>query len=562
MKTLHLAHAPDPAPPLARTEAEPLPEHLAGLRHSLLASMFVALTFSIALMSAALFLGIDHFVSQKFDELRKQRTAYASIQAKAIVERELAQLAGLATLLADDAELRNSAYYHLFLDGEKEHPQAAVHRIAESFRLESVGLWNTSARLVAATGSVPSPPAAQRGVAVDWVGQTLWLVTSAPLLREGQTYAVLQLARPLQPFLDAAFPPGSEVTVRAAAGDAGVKQRMRVALPARNGKQVWLEVVVQDSVGPALNQVKHLLAWIMAVFGLLLTFALAAFLGWQLKPLRALTQAVSAVGRGEFGARLQSRGRNEIARLVNAFNAMSDDLKRLRDLERRMRHQERLSDIGRMAARVAHDINNPLTVIRNVARLMEKKPAEQPAQILEDSRLIAHHSERCMRTVEMLLDYGRPVRLKSSRHDLNELVAEIAARWRNAWPETPLACIPAQGPVQVDVDAYQLEQMLANLLDNARQAAPARPVTVSLTADEAWARVTIADSGPGFSTEALERLYEPFFTTKRGGNGLGLGSALAIAQAHGGDIDIPPGAPGRVEVRLPLAGNHAQRPGR
>jgi len=559
MKILHPAHAPEPA--LTRAKGGALPEWLAGLRHSLLASMFIALTLSIALMSAALFLGIDHFVSQKFNELRKQRSAYASIQAKAVVERELAQLAGLATLLADDAELRNSTYYHLFLDGEKEHPQAAVHRIAESFRLESVGLWNTSSRLVATTGSVPPPPTIQRGVAVDWVGQTLWLVSSAPLTREGQVYAVLQLARPLMPFLNAAFPPGSEVTVRAATGGAGA-ERTRVELPARNGKQVWLEIAVQDSVGPALSQVKRLLTWIMAVFGLLLTFALAAFLGWQLKPLRALTQAVSAVGRGQFGARLQSRGRNEIARLVNAFNAMSDDLARLRDLERRMRHQERLSDIGRMAARVAHDINNPLTVIRNVARLMEKQPAEQPAQILEDSRLIAHHSERCMRTVEMLLDYGRPVRLKSARHDLNELLAEIGSRWHKAWPDTALNVTPATAPVMVEADAYQMEQMLANLLDNARQAAAAGPVALGLTVDGEWARIVITDSGMGFTSEALERLYEPFFTTKSGGNGLGLGSALAIAQAHGGDISILPGAPGRVEVNLPLAGDHAQRPGR
>lgn len=553
MKVLH--------PALIHTKAEAVPEWLTGLRHSLLAGMFVALILSIALMSAALFFGIDHFVSQKFDELRKQRAAYASDQAKAVVERELAQLAGLATLLADDAELRNSTYYHLFLDGEKEHPQAAVRRVAESFRLESVSLWDTSVHLVAANGSVPPPPTLQRRVAVERMGQTLWLVSSAPLKREGQIYAVLQLARPLMPFLDAAFPPGSEVTVRAAAGGAGV-ERMRVDLPATKGKQVRLEIEVQDSVGPALTQVKRLLAWIMAVFGLLLTFALAAFLGWQLKPLRALTQAVSAVGRGEFSKRLQSRGRNEIARLVNAFNVMSDDLKRLRDLERRMRHQERLSDIGRMAARVAHDINNPLTVIRNVARLMEKQPAEGPAQILEDSRLIAHHSERCMRTVEMLLDYGRPVRLKSARHELNELVTEIASRWRKAWPDTALSITPAATPILVEADAYQLEQMLANLLDNARQAAPAGPVTVSLAADNEWARITITDSGPGFSTEALERLYEPFFTTKRGGNGLGLGSALAIAQAHGGDIDIMPGAPGQVEVHLPLARDHAQRPGR
>jgi len=558
MKTMNPAQVFGPTPAL-----ENATERLFKLRHSLLASMFVALTVSIALMSAALFFGIDYFVSQKFNELREQRTARSGVQVKTVVERELAQLAGLAALLADDAELRNSTYYHLFLDGEKEHPQAAVRRIAGSFRLESVSLWGVDGRQVAATGSTPPSPTARYGMAVNWVGQTPWLVSSAPLKREGQVYAVLQLARPLLPFLDAAFPPGSEAKVRVTTDGAKMERasRQRVELPASEGKPVWLEVDVQDSVGPALNQVKRLLGWIMAVFGLLLTFALAAFLGWQLKPLRALTQAVSAVGRGEFGARLQSRGRNEIARLVNAFNAMSDDLARLRDLERRMRHQERLSDIGRMAARVAHDINNPLTVIRNVARLMEKQPSEQPAQILEDSRLIVHHSERCMRTVEMLLDYGRPIRLKSARHDLNELLAEIASRWRKAWPDAALSVTPAATPIMVEADAYQLEQMLANLLDNARQAAPAGPVAVSQFADDEWARITITDSGPGFTPEALERLYEPFFTTKSGGNGLGLGSALAIVQAHGGDISILPGAPGRVEVSLPLAGDHAQRPG-
>ncbi|MGD9788182.1 MAG: PAS domain-containing sensor histidine kinase [Sulfuricellaceae bacterium] len=547
-----------PKPFLALANMPPL----SGLRHSLLWAMLAVLTLSIALMSSALFFGIDYFVSGKFNELREQRTSRASLQAKAVVERELGQLAGLAALLADDAELRNSAYYHLFLDGEKAHPMAAVRRIAESFRLESVSLWDMAGRPVAAFGSVPPSPAVRQGMVVSWVGRTPWLVTSAPLRREGRAYAVLQLARPLSPFLEAVFPAGSEVMARVVADGAGRKGLQRVDLPGAAGKPTWLEVDVQDSVGPALSRVKSLLAWIMAVFGLLLTLALGAFLGWQLKPLRALTQAASAVGRGDFGGRLSSRGSNEIARLVEAFNGMSGDLARLRELERRMRQQERLSDIGRMAARVAHDINNPLTVIRNVARLMEKQPAGEAGQIQEDSRLIVHHSERCMRTVEMLLAYGRPVRLKAARHDLNELVAEIAGRWRGAWPDTALSVVPADGPVWVEADVYQLEQMLANLLDNARQAAPGGEVVLDLVADGEWSRIAVTDSGPGFSPEALARLYEPFFTTKSGGNGLGLVSALAIAQAHGGDIAIRPGAPGRVEVSLPTVDDHAQRPGR
>jgi signal transduction histidine kinase len=278
--------------------------------------------------------------------------------------------------------------------------------------------------------------------------------------------------------------------------------------------------------------------------GLALGIFLLFYLRWQLKPLSVLADASGAIGRGDFAQRVDTQGPGEIAQLAEAFNAMAGNLERLRELERKLAHQEQLSAIGRVAARVAHDINNPLTVIANTAQLALKPPPAD-AQLAEDLRRIVHHGERCMRTLELLLDYGRPVRVQAAPLDLAELAREIGARWRVA--------VDAPDTLPVEADRLQLEQLLDNLLTNARDAAgPNGVVRIEVERADGQARLTVIDSGPGFSPEARARLFEPFHTTKAGGTGLGLASALAIARAHGGEIEIGDGSGGRVAVLLPL----------
>jgi signal transduction histidine kinase len=232
--------------------------------------------------------------------------------------------------------------------------------------------------------------------------------------------------------------------------------------------------------------------------------------------------------------------------MAAAFNAMTADLAHLRELERRLAHQEQLSAIGRVAARVAHDINNPLTVIANTAQLALKPPPADP-QLAEDLRRIVHHGERCMRTLELLLDYGRPVRIHVAPFDLAEVARTMGARWQ--------AAVHAEHPVPIEADRMQIEQLLDNLLTNARDACgPAGTVQIEAYSAAGQARLVVTDSGPGFPASVRERLFEPFHTSKAGGTGLGLASAPAIARAHGGDIEVEAGPGGRVIVRLPSAG--------
>ncbi len=520
-----------------------IPNAAVSFRHSLLARLLATLLAALVLGVAALFFGLDHFVSGQFMRLREAQIARTSEEVRRLIDAEGERLAGLAVLLAKDADLNHSTFYHLFLAGERDHPQAAVARIAQAFGFGAVSLWDEAGRQIAVspapTFTSPAPPIDRApNSQLLQAGARAWLVADAPLLREGRPIAVLRVAKPLESILATGLPALYPASLKVGAGETA-PGATRIELPS-----VTLLLELPDTVGDALREAKVVLATILIGGGLLLALALGLYLGWQLRPLRALSTAATAVGRGDFAQRVDAPGETEVARLARAFNTMAADLAQLRELERRVAHQEQLSAIGRVAARVAHDINNPLTVIANTAQLALKPPPADP-QLAEDLRRIVHHGERCMRTLELLLDYGRPVRVQAESLDLAVLLRDIGGRWKTD--------VVAPESLMVEADRLQLEQLLDNLLTNARDAAgPAGQVKIELGADDGYARIAIADDGPGFSPEARERLFEPFHTTKSGGTGLGLASALAIARAHGGDIEIGPGSGGRVVVRLPL----------
>lgn len=525
-------------------------------RHSLLAGLVLITVASTAIVSAVLFFSIDHFISSRFESVRADRIERAGDQVEKAVVREMGMLRNLAELLGNDAELNNAAYYHLYLDGEVSHPANALKKMAQVFHLDAARLWDTTGRLVASAPSVgpmvvPPYQGNQETASLIWLDGSPWISAIQPLSRSGNTVAYLWVGRPLGNVLASIFPAGGEVSVRMSKSD--MPSGARLIKLSHGHEPVWLEVAVDDTVGRALAEVKHLLLWLLPASGLGLALLLAWALHRQLSPLSQLTRAASAVGRGEFAQRLESSGVNEIAQLIQAFNTMTDDLAKLRELERHAQQQERLSAIGRMAAKVAHDINNPLTVIRGVAELLEKQANGNDPQALEDSRLILHHIERCQRTVEQLLAYGRPLQLKMEVLDLNACIGEIVGRWRLGHPNVSLTYTPAGEALIASIDTYQLERVLDNLLTNACQAAPDKPVEVRLSRQDDKVFIRVIDSGEGFSSEARAHLFEPFHTTKRGGSGLGLASALSVVQAHGGSMALGEEGWSEVVICLPLS---------
>jgi signal transduction histidine kinase len=211
---------------------------------------------------------------------------------------------------------------------------------------------------------------------------------------------------------------------------------------------------------------------------------------------------------------------------------------------------ERLAGVGRLAAGVAHEINNPLGVILGYTRLLRKKAV---GSLTEDLAIVEEEVLRCQEIVEGLLDFSRPVEVGSQRVDLRALCDDIVARLAEAHRGAGVT-VTVAGQGSATGTASKLRQVLLNLAKNAVEAAaPSGHVDILVGESDQRSEVTVRDSGPGLDAEARERLFEPFFTNKPRGTGLGLAVSQTIARAHGGEIVAePPGSGGACFVlRLP-----------
>lgn len=532
----------------------------APLRESLLFRIGVALVGLISLMTAALFVSIEYFVGLQYRTLHQERLQRQAEEIQHFIAREIGQMEGVARFVAGDSDLTHSAAYHLVLRGENKALQSDVDRIADTFRLESVTVWD-GRRLVADAHSgrrgLPQLEALSGDgglprAAALWIDGNMWIAAGAPLGLHGDRRALVQLARPLSPLLRGTqlFDPDTRI-VPADPGSIPAADSIRLEFPGMAGeRQFALDVRVADTVGVAMAKTKQLLAVSLVVTAALLLLALTLFLERELRPLRALTRLASAVGRGEFSSRVPEGGRGEVGGLVRAFNQMVDDVERLRAVEQRLRHEEQLAAIGKLATKVAHDINNPLTVINTLVSLtMKRLPPGDPDR--SDAELLLHHCNRCINIVENLLCFGRPLKLRLQELELDAFLEGVVARVRQRLPSATVRLQCARRGLVIRADPYQLEQMLDNLLDNACEAGGADEVVLEYGAAGGRVFLAVTDRGPGFSAEALDHLFEPFFTTKNTGTGLGLASCLAIARAHGGDIQVSGRDHGGVTVWLP-----------
>jgi len=277
----------------------------------------------------------------------------------------------------------------------------------------------------------------------------------------------------------------------------------------------------------------------------------AAVIGFALRraianPVALLRDGADRVARGDLSTRIAIKNDDELGRLATQFNAMTAALKENQD---KLVQSEKLAGIGRLAAGLAHEINNPLGVILGYARLLGRHADEGQ---LRDLRVIEDETRRCQQIVEGLLDLSRPMKLGGEAVDLRALAEDVVARLREAGQLSAID-VQVEGSGVIVGSPDRLRQVALNLIKNAGEAAGAGgSVRVSVNSSPDGVSLSIRDSGVGLSQEQLSRLFEPFFTTKPSGTGLGLAMSKAIAQAHGGDISAESGAPGALfTLRLP-----------
>lgn len=235
------------------------------------------------------------------------------------------------------------------------------------------------------------------------------------------------------------------------------------------------------------------------------------------------------------------------------------DLTELRRLETDVRRAERLAIVGQLAAGVAHEIRNPLASISGSIELLRMMP-----QATEDDRTLMNIVHREIQRLNVLigdlLDYANPRPKQSIEFDLGVLVREIVqvARADKAFTDIDLA-VEVDEPLPIQADPNQLRQVVWNLLRNAADAAAEGGRHVRIEARrgrEQTCRIVLSDDGRGIRADELSRIFDPFYTTKQKGTGLGLATCHSIVTEHAGRIDVTSdvGKGTKMVVTLPRGG--------
>lgn len=315
----------------------------------------------------------------------------------------------------------------------------------------------------------------------------------------------------------------------------------------------------------AIHTELALTALVGIVLATILSFAVARTIT---RPLAAITDVMREVAStGDLSRKIVlrrgTRWTDEDARLLaTTFNTLTDSVARI---QAAMSQKERLSSLGRLSTVIAHEIRNPLMIIKAALHTLRRGEVAVPVR-LDAVGDIDEEVTRLNRIVNEVLDFARPINFELALLDVNQLCRACAS----AAQATPGAAIELDLDAALPVitsDGERLRGALVNLLVNARQAAetgptPAMPVRLVTRRADQQVSIRVADRGAGIDPADMARVFDPYFTTKRGGTGLGLPIAKNIVEGLGGTVAVvsDPGRGTAIVIYLPLDSRPAVAP--
>lgn len=259
--------------------------------------------------------------------------------------------------------------------------------------------------------------------------------------------------------------------------------------------------------------------------------------GFLVKPLREITRGVRAIGRGDFRQSVPETGGAELEELAGTINAMASDLERLRAMEGQLRHREKLTALGEAAALIAHEIRNPLGIIKTSTDLVRRRASLKA----EEERMLDYIADEVRRIddlVRSFLDFARIAPPHCRPMDLRELALRLVEGMRPEAQRLKIALTCScddDGPFSLSGDADQIHQAVLNLIVNAFDALPdGGMIAVSLQRQTGELVLSVSDNGPGLPPDLVERAFDPFVTGKARGSGLGLAKVASVMEGHGG----------------------------
>lgn len=333
---------------------------------------------------------------------------------------------------------------------------------------------------------------------------------------------------------------------------------MPVSIKGQNLGYIHISMVLDDF--QALQRKNHLTRMLATLFAFSLGIIVSLVLADQYTdPIKRIARAAKEIAEGKLVKIRENKRRDEIGVLVRSFNEMVDKLSERKELEEKLKRTEQLSMIGQLASGIAHEVRNPLNFLSlSIGHIRERLAEEKVAQGDDINELLDSLKKEIFRVNELINNFlflGKPITLKREWIPAEALVEDALYTVRDKIREG--ISVTFAGPdegMSVYCDREYMRICLINLILNSAQAIEDKgSITVQFSQEDSSASISVIDNGKGVEREDLERIFEPYYSTKKLGIGLGLAITRRFVEEHGGSIraESTAGEGTTVTIRVP-----------
>ncbi len=275
---------------------------------------------------------------------------------------------------------------------------------------------------------------------------------------------------------------------------------------------------------------------LISIIVLLITIALAIWISQRIThPLGELVKGTEEIGKGNLDYHIHQQSRDEVGELVRQFNRMTGELKAYQE---KTIYLEKMAAWQEIARRLAHEIKNPLTPIQLTAQEMvdQYQTEDEYANLLKEcNQIINEEVENLRRLVSEFSEFGRLPELNLQLRDIQSLIHEV----QNLYPHRDIQLNMENELPQVEFDADRVRRVLINLIENAIEADPNnQPLVIQVRHTNAELEISVKDRGKGIPHEVQNEIFQPYYTSKSNGMGLGLAITRKMVEEHGGKIRV------------------------
>ena len=511
--------------------------------------------------------GVKHLIEQLIEDNRRTVKNYS-------------------VLFSTDRQVKDNLYYFAELAGERIHPLNAIQHLVDAFDLQFVELGDRYGKVVAnalrpeqhdqdkltdvlirtalSSDVVTGIEKYEHGFLLKAVApvyhdesQLIGTISTGMIMDDRFVEMIKSLSgvelviidqenRVVASTLEAQFQQQMNPNEKKMRHDKKQYQIMNLPFNDSNGQPLGTVIIMaQDNMAVILQKANLNVILVLLVISIVSIAATIFILRRVLSPVDELRKGAEKIGSGEFSHRIAVTSTDEIGSLAEVFNRMASNLQQMREVEERLKHAERLASIGEFTAATAHELNNPIANIIGLLKVVRQEVSDNQA-FREDLDVVIKEANRCGAIVRDLLMYSRSSRPHKEginiTHVVEEAISGISDR-HTAGKDITIRFDKTERGEVVLADPDQIEQVFRNILLNGIQAiTDAGEVVVSVLKDTDDNNVSISffDNGCGIAKENLDKIFYPFFTTKKSGEGTGLGLAVCftIIQSHNGNIEV------------------------